>query len=57
MYALIKCRMRSFLFEERGTTTTEYAVMFALILLVCVATVRSLGTKVNASFALANQGW
>ena len=57
MYGLVKRRMRRLLFEEDGPTTTEYAVMFALILLVCIATVRTLGTKVDANFALANQGW
>lgn len=50
-------RVRDFLLDEDGPTATEYAVMFALILLVVIASVRTLGTKVDASFAAAAQGW
>jgi Flp pilus assembly pilin Flp len=50
-------RLRDFLYQEDGPTATEYAVMFALILLVLIASVRSLGTKVDGSFASASQGW
>lgn len=50
-------RIWDFLQQEDGPTATEYAVMFALILLVVVASVKTLGTKVDASFASASQGW
>jgi len=57
MFGAIRSRAGDFLRSEDGPTTTEYAVMFALILLVCITTVRALGTKVNASFAQAETGW
>lgn len=53
----IKQRIRTFLIEENGPTATEYAVMFALILLVVIASVRIVGTKTNAGFASAAVGW
>ena len=43
-------RVRSFLKSEDGPTATEYAVMLALIIVVCVTIITSLGTKVKASF-------
>lgn len=57
MSEAIKRRVGAFLRSEDGPTTTEYAVMFALILLVCISTVRVLGTKVNSKFAQAETGW
>ncbi|MDP6442183.1 MAG: Flp family type IVb pilin [Pirellulaceae bacterium] len=42
--------IRRFLTEEDGPTAVEYAVMLALILLVCIAGIRVLGTNVNSSF-------
>ena len=44
-------RAKTFLKSEDGPTATEYAVMLALIIVVCIATVQSLGTKVDAAFA------
>lgn len=49
--------MRSFMHEEDGPTATEYAVMFALVILVCVASIKALGTKVSTNFASASTGW
>ncbi|HNO79618.1 MAG TPA: Flp family type IVb pilin [Phycisphaerae bacterium] len=46
-----------FIHEEDGPTATEYAVMFAMILLVCIAAVKTLGTKVSGKFVVAEQGW
>ena len=40
-----------FLKEENGPTAVEYAVMLALIIVVCIAGVTSLGTNVNSTFA------
>ena len=50
-----------FLKEEDGPTAVEYAVMLALIVVVCLAAVTSLGTKTSAKFTevsniIANNG-
>jgi pilus assembly protein Flp/PilA len=39
-----------FLQAEDGPTAVEYAVMLALIVLVCIAAIQSLGTQTSASF-------
>ena len=39
-----------FLFSEDGPTAVEYAVMLALIIVACIATITAVGTKVNTSF-------
>jgi pilus assembly protein Flp/PilA len=39
-----------FLKHEDGPTAVEYAVMLALIIVVCVAAITSLGTNANATF-------
>jgi pilus assembly protein Flp/PilA len=44
-------RVRRFLVSEDGPTAIEYAVMLALIVVVCLATISSLGTKSNATFS------
>jgi pilus assembly protein Flp/PilA len=43
-------RAKQFLKSEDGPTATEYAVMLALIIVVCIATVKSIGTKANTAF-------
>ena len=40
----------NFLKEEDGPTAVEYAVMLALIVVVCLAAIGSLGTVTNAKF-------
>ena len=42
--------MQRFLASEDGPTAVEYAVMLALIVLVCVASIRSIGTSANTTF-------
>lgn len=42
--------IKRFLREEDGPTATEYAVMLALIVVVCIGTIGALGTKVNTIF-------
>jgi pilus assembly protein Flp/PilA len=37
----------SFLRSEEGPTAVEYAMMLALIIIVCVAAISSLGNKVD----------
>jgi len=39
-----------FLKQEDGPTAVEYAVMLALIIVVCVTAITALGTKANQSF-------
>lgn len=43
-------RVMRFIREEDGPTVTEYAVMIALIILVSVAAISSLGTKVDITY-------
>ena len=43
-------RVKSFVKCEDGPTATEYAVMLALIIVVCIAVITSLGSKVNTTF-------
>lgn len=43
-------RVKSFLKSEDGPTATEYAVMLALIIVVCITVITSLGTKVKTTF-------
>lgn len=42
--------IKNFLKSEDGPTAVEYAVMLALIIVVCIGTVTALGAKVNTSF-------
>ncbi|HOW73117.1 MAG TPA: Flp family type IVb pilin [Phycisphaerae bacterium] len=49
MQALVT-RVKSFVRSEDGPTATEYAVMLALIIIVALAGITLLGTKVNAIF-------
>jgi len=42
--------IRDFLISEDGPTAVEYAVMLALIIVVCISTVTTIGTKANAKF-------
>ena len=43
-------RVKSFVVEEEGATATEYAVMLALIIVVCIGAISALGTKVSSTF-------
>ncbi len=42
--------VRSFLQKEDGPTAVEYAVMLALIIVVCITAITTLGTNANATF-------
>jgi pilus assembly protein Flp/PilA len=42
--------LKSFLRSEDGPTATEYAVMLALIIVVCIAAIGTLGGRVNTMF-------
>ncbi|MCE9547783.1 MAG: Flp family type IVb pilin [Planctomycetia bacterium] len=43
-------KMQQFLVSEDGPTAVEYAVMLALIVIVCLTAITSLGTNANATF-------
>ena len=40
----------AFFSEEDGPTAVEYAVMLALIIVVCLVAITSIGTTTNATF-------
>jgi len=40
-----------FLRREDGPTAVEYAVMLALIIVVCIAAITTLGSNANGTFA------
>ena len=45
-----------FLQREDGPTAVEYAVMLALIIVVCIAAITTLGSNANSSFSyIANK--
>jgi len=44
-------RIVRFLKTEDGPTAVEYAVMLALILVVCLTAIATLGTQANATFS------
>ncbi len=41
---------RQFLVNEDGPTAVEYAVMLALIIVVCLTAITAIGTNANATF-------
>ncbi len=43
-------RVKSFLKSEDGPTATEYAVMLALIIVVCITAVTAIGNSAAAKF-------
>jgi pilus assembly protein Flp/PilA len=42
--------VRRFLVSEDGPTAVEYAVMLALIVVVCLVSIKAIGTNANATF-------
>lgn len=42
--------VRTFLVSEDGPTAVEYAVMLALIIIVCLAAIKAVGTATNDTF-------
>ncbi len=49
-------RVRNFLVSEDGPTATEYAVMLALIIVVAIAAITTLGQNVDTTFQNVNAG-
>ena len=44
-------RLISFLKKEDGPTAVEYAVMLALIIVVCLAAITAIGSNTNETFS------
>ena len=44
-------RIRRFLTSEDGPTAVEYAVMLALIIVVCITAITTLGSNANNTFS------
>jgi pilus assembly protein Flp/PilA len=49
MNLLVK-NVRKFLKSEDGPTAVEYAVMLALIVIVCLTAISAIGTRASATF-------
>ncbi len=45
--------IKKFLKSEEGPTAVEYAVMLALIIIVCIAAIKTFGSKTNGLFEKA----
>jgi pilus assembly protein Flp/PilA len=45
---------RQLLISEDGPTAVEYAVMLALIMVACIATVTTLGQSMSSNFSTVN---
>jgi pilus assembly protein Flp/PilA len=43
-------KLRRFLVQEDGPTAVEYAVMLALIVIVCLTAIQAIGTNANSTF-------
>ena len=44
-------RVKNFLQQEDGPTAVEYAVMLALIIVVCITAITALGSNANKTFS------
>jgi pilus assembly protein Flp/PilA len=47
----VTAKLVEFLKKEDGPTAVEYAVMLALIIVVCIAAVTTLGTSASGTFS------
>jgi pilus assembly protein Flp/PilA len=47
---------KQFLLSEDGPTAVEYAIMLALIVMVCIAAIQAVGTNASAKFQAAANG-
>ncbi len=50
MFCRLSRAVVEFVEREDGPTAVEYAVMLALIIVVCIAAITTLGTNANATF-------
>ncbi len=51
MLSAIRHHVASFLKDESGPTAVEYAVMLALIIVVCITAITALGTNASNTFS------
>jgi pilus assembly protein Flp/PilA len=51
MFVRLARKAIQFLKKEDGPTAVEYAVMLALIIVVCIAAITTLGSNANNTFA------
>ena len=49
----LKKRLIQFIKREDGPTAIEYAVMLALIIVVCIAGITAVGTNANNTFSFS----
>jgi pilus assembly protein Flp/PilA len=47
---MLRCNIIGLLHDEDGASMVEYALMVAMIAVVCIAVISTLGKKVNNSF-------
>ena len=45
--------VKNFLVSEDGPTAVEYAIMLALIVIVCIGAVQSIGSNASSNFSAA----
>ena len=50
MLTKIASRLANFLKQDDGPTAVEYAVMLALIIVVCIAAITTLGSNASSTF-------
>jgi pilus assembly protein Flp/PilA len=50
MLSRLACSVADFWTREDGPTAVEYAVMLALIIVVCIAAITTLGKNANGTF-------
>jgi pilus assembly protein Flp/PilA len=48
-------KVRRFMVSEDGPTAVEYAVMLALIIIVCLTAISTIGTNANTTFDAVGQ--
>lgn len=48
--SLLAKKVHQFLVSEDGPTAVEYAVMLALIVIVCLTAIGQVGTRANSTF-------
>lgn len=51
MFRNISRKVIEFIKQEEGPTAVEYAVMLALIIVVCIAAIGTLGSNANNTFS------
>jgi pilus assembly protein Flp/PilA len=55
MLRILQRCVANFLKREDGPTAVEYAVMLALIVVVCISAITSLGSRANQTFTTVSK--